>query len=94
MLAYVVNFIAADPEYDWAKTFGPASPAYLPNIKVAKTDEIEEAMIKLQAKIKSDTKAMTKKERRDTEVDGKDVNPDGVEARPCHSSLLLLPYLL
>lgn len=52
--AYLTNFIAADPEYDLSKNFAPSTPGYMLKFKADNAQGIEEARLKLDAKIRGE----------------------------------------
>lgn len=55
--AYLENFLAADPDYDWAPHFPPSTPAYMVNFKADNANAIEKAREGLKAKIASELEA-------------------------------------
>lgn len=56
--AYLRNFLAADPEYDWAPHFPPTTPDYIVQFKQENATLIQEAKIALDARIKSELAEM------------------------------------
>lgn len=60
-LDYLVNFLAADPDYDWSKFFAPSTPAYMTGFKKSNAAAIEKARTVLQAKIQFEKEALAKK---------------------------------
>ncbi|XP_063939024.1 uncharacterized protein LOC135148312 isoform X2 [Daucus carota subsp. sativus] len=58
---YLINFLAADPDYDWTTFFAPSTPAFMVGFKEANATAIEKARKDLEAKILSEKEAFAKK---------------------------------
>ena len=58
---YLINFLAGDPSYDWAKFFAPSTPGFMAGFKESKAAAIEKARQALQAKIQTEQEALSKK---------------------------------
>ncbi|KAL8120089.1 hypothetical protein AgCh_017277 [Apium graveolens] len=49
--AYLKNFLAVNPDYDWSTRFPPSTPRYKVKFKADNAATIEQARVGLQAKI-------------------------------------------
>lgn len=60
-LEYLINFLAADPDYDWSTFIAPSTPAYMASFNATRVADIEKARTKLLAKIQSEKEALAKR---------------------------------
>lgn len=74
-LAYLTNFIAAGQDYDWSKFFVPSTPGYMFKFKADNAQDIKEAKIKLDNKIKGEPQKKTKEKEIGEHVDASGVSP-------------------
>ena len=72
--AYLQNFLAADPEYDWTSHFPPSTSAYMVRFKEDNVAAIMVAKEKLEAKFASEKAAKARKEE-DRGEDTENVSP-------------------
>lgn len=59
--AYLQNFLAADPEYDWSQHFAPSTPAFMIDFKAKHVAAIAKAKNDLERKIAGEQEAMKRK---------------------------------
>lgn len=82
-LDYLRNFLAADPDYNWAQHFAPSTPGYMITFKADNAELIEAAKDDLRKKIASELKAAEDEEARKNEVAR---NKNATEVSPTHTT--------
>lgn len=92
--AYLQNFLATNPDYDWAPHFAPSTPAYMIKFKADHVGAITKANEDLQARIQKELAALADKQEKAGEGAEGDKDEDIAGISPSNTIISWLSNLI